>query len=58
MSRAFEVNGKHYRTEQTSDLCGGTYNAWIPCDANGANVDRCPVCGGHVDHRPGMACGL
>jgi hypothetical protein len=54
---AFQVNNKWFRTEQVTDSTG-TYNAWIPCDAKGKNVDRCPVCGGHADHRQGLGCGL
>jgi hypothetical protein len=53
----FQVSNKWFRTEQVADSTG-TYNAWIPCDANGKNVDRCPVCGGHADHRQGLHCGL
>lgn len=54
-NEVFQVSNKNFRLgEPESD----GYRPWIPCDANGKNVDRCPICGGHAHSHPGLHCGL
>jgi hypothetical protein len=56
-SQVVTINRKHYRLERVEEF-GDTYTAYIPCGPQGGKVDRCPTCGGHADHRPGLSCGL